>query len=42
VVAHCEKTRYRFAVIDCEEGQSNAARLNPRATIADSNRVHGH
>ena len=36
VIAHCEKTRYRFAVIDCEEGQSNASQLNPRGSIGDS------
>ena len=36
VVAHCEKMRYRFAVIDCEQGQSAAANLNPFASIAGS------
>jgi phage tail sheath protein FI len=36
VVAHCEKMRYRFAVIDCVEGLSDAALLNPPATIANS------
>src|SRR5688572_19929514 len=39
VVAHCEKMRYRFAVIDCEQGQSAAANLNPFASIAGSS--HG-
>ena len=36
VVGHCEKMRYRFAVIDCEEGQSAAANLKPFASIAGS------
>ena len=39
VVAHCEKMRYRFAVIDCEQGQSAAANLTPFASIAGSS--HG-
>jgi uncharacterized protein len=39
VVAHCEKTRDRFAVIDCEAGQSAAANLNPHTSIAGSS--HG-
>jgi phage tail sheath protein FI len=36
VVAHCEKMRYRFAVIDCDASQSAAASLNPFASIAGS------
>jgi phage tail sheath protein FI len=35
LVAHCQKMRYRFAVIDSESGLS-AANLNPSATIASS------
>ena len=35
IVSHCEERR-RFAVIDCEEGVSNASQLNPRVTIAES------
>jgi phage tail sheath protein FI len=36
VVAHCGKMRYRFAVIDCEAGQSAAAPLHPFTSIAGS------
>jgi phage tail sheath protein FI len=36
VVAHCEKMRHRFAVIDCEQGRSAAADLQPFASIAGS------
>lgn len=36
VVAHCEKMRFRFAVIDCEKGPQAVPQLNPRVSIADS------
>ena len=36
VVAHCQKMRYRFAVIDCEAGQGVAANPNPLASVAGS------
>jgi uncharacterized protein len=36
LVAHCEKMRHRFAVIDCEQGRSAAADLQPFASIAGS------
>src|SRR5688572_23259475 len=36
VVAHCEEMRYRFAIIDCEGGQSATAQLNPSVSIAGS------
>ena len=39
VIAHCEKMRYRFAVIDCQQGQSAVADLNPMASIGGSS--HG-
>ena len=36
IVAHCEKMRFRFAVIDSEKNQSSTTALNPRNTITDS------
>jgi phage tail sheath protein FI len=36
VVAHCERMRFRFAVIDADKGQNNPSGLNPRNTITDS------
>ena len=36
IITHCEKLRFRFAVIDSEKGQVNAAALDPRSTITDS------
>jgi uncharacterized protein len=39
LIAHCEKVRHRFAVIDCEKGVSSPASLNPRTTIAESSRA---
>ncbi|HET9527948.1 MAG TPA: phage tail sheath subtilisin-like domain-containing protein, partial [Pyrinomonadaceae bacterium] len=35
IVAHCERLRFRFAVIDSDKGQDPGA-LNPRNTITDS------
>jgi phage tail sheath protein FI len=35
VVAHCEKLRFRFAVIDSDKGQDPGA-LNPRNAVTDS------
>jgi phage tail sheath protein FI len=36
IVAHCEKMRFRFAVIDSDKGQGNAGVLNPRNNIDSS------
>ena len=36
IVSHCEKMRFRFAVIDAEKGQNNAAAITPRNEITDS------
>lgn len=35
IVAHCEKLRFRFAVIDSDKGQDPGA-LNPRNAVTDS------
>jgi phage tail sheath protein FI len=36
IISHCERMRFRFAVIDCDKNKSSASELNPRDTIADS------
>jgi phage tail sheath protein FI len=36
IIAHCEKMRFRFAVIDSDKGVSSPARLSPRDTLTDS------
>ena len=36
IVAHCEKLRFRFAVIDSPKNQSSTTALNPRDTVTDS------
>jgi phage tail sheath protein FI len=36
IVAHCERMRFRFAVIDSDKGQNNPGALNPRNIITDS------
>jgi uncharacterized protein len=36
IVAHCEKVRFRFAVIDSDKGVSSPSRLNPRDTVTGS------
>jgi uncharacterized protein len=36
IVAHCEKMRFRFAVIDSDKGQNNSAALTPRSAVTDS------
>ena len=36
VVAHCEKLKFRFAVIDSDKGQSSTTALNPRDSVTDS------
>lgn len=36
IVAHCERLRFRFAVIDSDKGQSSTTALNPRDTVTDS------
>ena len=32
VIEHCERIRYRFAIVDTPAGQANAASIDPRAT----------
>lgn len=36
IVNHCDKLRFRFAVIDCPKGVNNASQLDPRSQITDS------
>jgi phage tail sheath protein FI len=36
IVTHCEKMRFRFAVIDSKKGQSSTSDLNPRNSITDT------
>ena len=36
IVAHCEKLRFRFAVVDSDKAQSSTTALNPRNTITDT------
>ena len=36
IIAHCERLRSRFAVIDCPQGQNSAAALDPRTDIGVS------
>jgi len=36
IIAHCERLRFRFAVVDCEQGMSNASALAPRTRIQDT------
>lgn len=36
IIAHCERLRFRFAVIDCDKGVGNASALDPRAAIQDT------
>lgn len=36
LIAHCERNRFRFAVIDGPETEADPARLDPRSTIADT------
>jgi phage tail sheath protein FI len=36
IVTHCERLRFRFAVIDSEKGKSSTTELNPRNAITDS------
>jgi phage tail sheath protein FI len=39
LVAHCEKMRHRFAVIDCAPRAQDASQLSPQAAIAASSRA---
>jgi phage tail sheath protein FI len=39
LVAHCEKLRHRFAVIDCAPRTHDASQLSPQAAIAASSRA---
>jgi phage tail sheath protein FI len=36
VVSHCERLGFRFAVVDCEKGVTDAASLEPRTKVADT------
>ena len=36
IIAHCERLRFRFAVLDCDMGVSNASALDPRTAIQDT------
>ncbi len=36
IVSHCERLRFRFAVVDSDKGQNNVNALVPRNTITDS------
>ena len=36
IVAHCERMRFRFAIIDADKGQNNPGGLNPRNAVTDS------
>lgn len=36
IIAHCERLRFRFAVIDCDKGVGSTSALDPRTTIQDT------
>jgi uncharacterized protein len=36
ILDHCERLRFRFAVIDSPKGIDNASQLDPRSTLTDS------
>ena len=36
IIGHCERLRFRFAVIDSPKGINNASQLDPRSTLTDS------
>jgi uncharacterized protein len=36
IIGHCERMRFRFAVIDAQKGAANPAALDPRTSITDS------
>jgi phage tail sheath protein FI len=36
LIAHCEQLRFRFAVIDCDQGVGLASALDPRVKIQDT------
>jgi phage tail sheath protein FI len=36
IVTHCERLRFRFAVIDSDKGQNDAAALDPRTNVTAS------
>jgi uncharacterized protein len=36
VVSHCERLKFRFAVVDCDKGVNNVAALDPRTKVADT------
>ncbi|MDM0085082.1 phage tail sheath family protein [Variovorax sp. J31P179] len=36
IIGHCERMRFRFAVIDASKGSANPTGLDPRTTITDS------
>jgi len=36
IIAHCERLRFRFAVIDCDKGVSSTSALDPRTKVLDT------
>jgi phage tail sheath protein FI len=36
IISHCERLKFRFAVVDCDKGVNNAAALDPRTKVQDS------
>lgn len=36
IISHCEKMKFRFAVIDAPKGQNNPSDLNPRNSVTDT------
>jgi phage tail sheath protein FI len=36
IISHCERMRFRFAVIDSPKGQNNPSALDPRSNLTDS------
>src|ERR1044071_4145022 len=36
IISHCERLRFRFAVIDSEKGQNSITALDPRSKVQDS------
>jgi phage tail sheath protein FI len=36
VISHCENMRFRFAVLDCDKGQSSVSDIDPRTNLTDT------
>ncbi|QDV49890.1 phage tail sheath family protein [Gimesia fumaroli] len=36
IISHCEKMKFRFAVVDAPKGQNSASDLNPRNSVTDT------